>query len=238
MANYSEAKIEKAFNRQHYNIKTVSIEDEHNRNTISEHNGFISDRRLLSSQKHTIETEKKAPISVNLVSKIKRENKQVLDANQIDNSEQKNSIEHEDDTKYIKTPELNMNEKYSHRHSDNRYSAQSTEKEENKKEHTRCNSSQKKKSIRVAKEIQECKKDLVKLQKISKFRKHKINDKPSDQKSNERRKQNLEMLNDMLKKRNQNYKKKIRNQEKLLKKDLELFERSIGVSFNKKKKQK
>ena len=131
-----------------------------------------------------------------------------------------------------------MNEKYSHRHSENRFSAQSTEKEDNKKEYTRCNSSQKKKSIRVAKGIQECKKDLVKLQKISQFRKHKFNDRPNEHKSNERRKQNLEMLNDMLKKRSQNYKKKIRNQEKLLKKDLEHFERSIGVSFNKKRKQK
>ena len=95
-----------------------------------------------------------------------------------------------------------------------------------------------KKSFRVAKEIQECKKDLVKLQKMHQFRKHKYNDRPTEHKSNERRKQNLEILNDMLKKRSQNYKKKIRNQEKLLKKDLKHFERSIGASLNKKRKQK
>ena len=64
-----------------------------------------------------------------------------------------------------------MGEKYSHKCSDNKLSAHSTEKESKKT--NRFLSSQKKKFVKVAKEIKECKRDLIKMQKISELRKMK-----------------------------------------------------------------
>lgn len=153
----------------------------------------------------------------------------------MDNSEQKNSIE-EEDTKYVKTPELNMGERYSHRGSGDNISARSTEKESKKT--TRYHSSQKLKSIKVAKEIQECKKDLMKMQKINEMRKKKVEEETEQNKDIERRKQNLETLNEMLRKRNKHFKKKKRNQEKSLKKDMVNFEKSTGISFYKRSNKK
>jgi hypothetical protein len=42
----------------------------------------------------------------------------------------------------------------------------------------------------------------------------------------------------MLKKRNKDFKKKKRNQERILKKDIAVFEKSVGISFSKKKHKK
>jgi hypothetical protein len=71
------------------------------------------------------------------------------------------------------------------------------------------------------------------MQKLSEIRKRRVVEENEIDREIERRKQNLELLNEMLKKRNQYFKKKKRNQEKLLKKDLDNFERSLGVSFSK-----
>jgi len=76
------------------------------------------------------------------------------------------------------------------------------------------------------------------MQKLNEIRKNKFSDRINELKDIERRKQNLETLNEMLKKRNHDFKKKKRNQEKILKKDLANFEKSIGISFSKKKKHK
>lgn len=195
-------------------ITTLSVDEEPNRNVVN--------RELPPRY------ENRVSINVDLVAKLNQNHKEILSLNQIDNSEQKISIE-EEDTKYMKTPELND--------SDQKLSEHSTEKGESKRTR-RGNSSQKKRSIKVAQEILECKRDLIKMQRISEIRKHKISEENDQNREIERRKQNLESLNEMLKKRNKHFKRKKRNQEKLLKKDLNNFEKSIGVSFTKKTKKK
>lgn len=74
------------------------------------------------------------------------------------------------------------------------------------------------------------------MQRLNELRKRKIEEESELDKEIERRKQNLDSLNELLKKRNINFKRKKRNQEKLHKKDLVNFEKSMGVSFNKSSK--
>jgi hypothetical protein len=138
-------------------IKTISAEDEPQMNYISK---YLPPR-----------LDNKVSINVDLVAKLNQNHKEILELNQIDNSEQINSIE-EDDTKYMKTPELND--------SDQKVSEQSTEKEESKRT-KRCHSSQKKKSIIVAQEIRECKRDLIKMQRINEVRKRRVTDENEQQ---------------------------------------------------------
>lgn len=212
---------------KHGYIKTLSVEEETQNHTIDQKYETFYDQ-------HEHKPETRVSINLNLASKMKGKPDEYVKFAHIDNSEQKNSVE--DDTKYVKTPELDMNGKYSHKHSDNKLSARSTEKESRRT--NRCHSSQKKKSIQVAKEIRECKRDLIKMQKISEVRKRRIFEDTEQDREIERRKHNLETLNEMLKKRNQHFKKKKRNQENRLKKDLDQFEKSMGVSFSKKKKKR
>ena len=196
--HHSEAKRHKTHQKRNC-IKTLSVEDEDPKNTIDHQLERIDETYREMKQPPRPKVENRVSISVNLAGNMhgSREGHPMA---HIENSEQKNSIE-EEDTKYIKTPELNMNEKYSHKHSDNKLSAHSTEKEVKKS--TRCHSSQKKKSIKVAKEIQECKKDLIKMQKLSEIRKRKVVEESDVDRDIERRKHNLETLNEMLRKRNE-----------------------------------
>lgn len=173
LKNYSDAKVDKSLNNKGFNVKTISADGDRI-NTTHENIRHVSEQKYERRERHEILKESKVAISVDLAAKMANNHKEILCLNQIDNSGQKNSLEGDDDTKYMKTPELNMEEKYSHKHSDNKLSAQSTEKEDNRKETTRYHSSQKKKSIRVAKEILECKKDLVKMQKKNEIRKNKF----------------------------------------------------------------
>lgn len=226
--HHSEVKAEDSERERKDYIQTLSVEDEVRNHTIEQND---LERANEVRREQPVRASYKVAINVDLISKMNKNHKEVISFHHIDNSEQKNSID-EDDGKYVKTPELNMGEKYSHKCSDNKLSVHSTEKESKKT--NRCHSSQKKKSIKVAKEILECKKDLAKMQKLSEIRKRRVVEESEIDRDIERRKQNLELLNEMLKKRNQHFKKKKRNQEKLLKKDLDNFEKSLGVSFTKK----
>ena len=233
--NHSEAKRHRLSKRENINIKTLSMEDEGHKKTIDQQLSRIEETEKENRRPPPPKIINRVSISVNLAQNTQNIHLEPLPISNMENSEQKTSIE-EENAKYIKTPELNMGEKYSHKYSDNKLSAHSVEKEAKKT--TRCLSSHKKKSLKVAQEIQECKRDLIKMQKLNNIRKRKIVEESEHDKDIERRKQNLETLNYMLKKRNKHFKKKKRNEEKLLKKDLDHFDRSIGTSFNKKTKKR
>jgi len=152
----------------------------------------------------------------------------------MENSGQKISIT-EEDAKYIKTPELELQEKYSHHPSDNKISGKSTSKDG--KTTKRFLSSYKKKPLKVSEQVIECKKDLVKLQKRSEYRKRKKEEEEIKQKEIEKRKNNLAALNEMLKKRNQSFKKKRKHQERVQKRNIN-FTKPLAPSFTKKAKKK
>ena len=137
-------------------IKTLSVEDDESKNTLNQKfSQFPETNSGLPPRK-----DPRVQINVDLTAKMNR--REIINL-QMDNSAQKNSTE-EDETKYIKTPELNLVEKYSHKNiSDNKISGKSTEKDG--KMTKRFMSSHKKKSLKVSKEVKECKKDLIKLQK-------------------------------------------------------------------------
>jgi len=226
--NRSEIKENDGWLNQNTRLKILSIEDDTRKNTIDQKFIQFSENNAGLPPK----VEKKLQINVDLAGKINQ--REIINLN-MNNSAQKNSTE-EDDTKYIKTPEINLEEKYSHNISDTKLSAKSTEKENKKVK--RCFSSQKKKSLKVAKQILECKKDLIKLQKKNEMRKKKKWEDNQNDREIERRRNNLKSLNIMLKKRNQLFKKKKRNQDKIQKKDIEHLDKSQGISFNKKIKRK
>ena len=211
-------------------VNSITIDEDGNKDW-NLHFKEIEQQDGLSTIKFKCDDDKIA-INLNLLESMRKWFKEVIKLNHIDNSDQKTSIE--DDGKWIKTPELNMGEKYSHKCSDNKLSAHSTEKESKKT--NRFLSSQKKKFVKVAKEIQEWKRDLIKMQKLSELRKLKNVEESDFDKECKRRKQNLESLNLLIKKRNLNLKHKKRNQEKLIKKDLINFEWSMGLSLSKKSK--
>lgn len=213
-------------------INSITIEEEGQRDSSQQFKELVNQDGL-STIKFKCDENDRIAINLNLLQSMRKNCNEVIKLGNIDNSDQKNSID--EDGKYIKTPELNMGEKYSHKCSDNKLSVHSTEKEECKKTN-RYLSSQKKKFIKVAKEIQECKKDLIKMQKISELRKLKNGEESEFDKECKRRKQNLDSLNELIKKRNLNFKHKKKIQEKLIKKDLINFEKSMGLSLSRKSK--
>ena len=108
-------------------VNSITIDEEGNKDS-SQHFKELINQDGLSTIKFRCDDNDKIAINLNLLESMRKNYKEVIKLSNIDNSDQKNSIDI-DDGKCIKTPELNMGEKYSHKCSDNKLSAHSTEKE-------------------------------------------------------------------------------------------------------------
>ncbi|CAI2381250.1 unnamed protein product [Moneuplotes crassus] len=225
----SEAKPNENSHINQKDTNTLSVERDERKNTIEQKVAKFPEMQPNLPPKG----DNKVQINVDIASKFNQ--REIINLN-MDHSAQIHLTE-EEETKYMKTPELNLKEKYSHKNiSENKISGKSTEKD--LKTTKILHSSHKKKSLKVSKEVVECKRNLIKLQKKSEYLKRKKIDQETQQKELERRKQNIASLNTMLKKRNQSFRRKKRKQEKLMKKDAINFDKPPGASFSKKVKRK
>lgn len=109
--HHSEAKAEDSVRERKNYIQTLSVEDEVRNHTIEQHS---LERPNDVRRELPVRASYKVAINVDLAANMNKNHKEIISFHHIENSEQKNSID-EDDGKYVKTPELNMGEKYSHK---------------------------------------------------------------------------------------------------------------------------